>query len=70
MIKVLAANLVKLLISKKMITWALRFLAKQTDNEIDDSVVLLVDGAMQSDESKIQLAVETLAHEWKTRDKG
>jgi K+ transporter len=60
LLKTIGVNLVKMLIGPKMILWMLRMAAKQSDNIVDDNIVLLVEGAYENDNVKVKSAVSAL----------
>lgn len=64
-LKTLVTNVAKMLVSKKMVYWTLETWAKNTDNKIDDNVVLIVEGAYDADTEKLKLGVEGLLAEMK-----
>lgn len=61
LVAVLLKNLVGLLVTEKMIIWALKFAASQTTNKIDDNVVEIVIAAYKNDSKAFQEAIEKTA---------
>lgn len=55
-----AKNLVGMVLTKRMIFWALEIAAKQTDNEIDDNAVGLVKAAYENDPDGVRKYAEQI----------
>jgi hypothetical protein len=60
-------NLVGMLLTEKMVLWALKFSVKQTKNSVDDNVVAIVEAAYKNDAVKFQAAVEATANAIKNK---
>lgn len=58
---VVLKNLGAMFLTQKVAIWALRLLAKQTENKIDDNVIELVASAYRNDVPAMQSAIEALA---------
>lgn len=58
-------NLVAMLLTQKMIIWALEVATSKTENEIDDNVVALVKAGYNNDTEGVRKAVQALADEYK-----
>ena len=53
-------NLGTMLVSKKLIIWAVRTLPKLSKNKVDDNVGLLVEGALNNDVDMVLKAAEAI----------
>ncbi len=60
LLKTVGVNLVGMFVGPKMIIWLLGVASKATDNDIDDNIVLLVEGAYAKDQPKVKSAVSKL----------
>jgi hypothetical protein len=56
-------NLLAMLLTERMVFWALELAAKKTKNKVDEQVVKLVKAAYRSDEQRLREAVESLAEQ-------
>jgi hypothetical protein len=56
----IGTNLVSMFMTKTVILWALKLATKQTENKVDDNVVLLVEAAYNNDSASFQAATEEL----------
>jgi len=56
----IGTNLVSMFMTKTVILWALKLATKQTENKVDDNVVLLVEAAYNNDPTAFQAATEEL----------
>jgi hypothetical protein len=56
----IGTNLVSMFMTKTVILWALKLATKQTENKVDDNVVLLVEAAYNNDSAAFQAATEEL----------
>ena len=61
MIVKIIKNLVAMLLTEKMIIWALEIAVKQTKNSVDDDVVAIVVAAYKNDSESLRQAVERLS---------
>lgn len=57
-------NLLAMLITKRMVFWALELAASRTETKVDDHVVALVKSAYENDDAGVRQAIEGLAHEF------
>lgn len=64
----LLKKLVAMLVTKKMIFWALELAAKQTDNKIDDNVIRLIKAAYDGDDAGFRAAVEGIIGALKNKE--
>ena len=55
-----AKNLVRMLVGKQMVFWALELATDQTDNEIDDNAVGLVKSAYENDGAGVRRHAEQI----------
>ncbi len=58
--KLIITNLLRMLIGKKMIIWGLKLAASLTSNKVDDNVIMLAEGALDNDVTKVKAAIEAL----------
>lgn len=63
MIKTVMARFIVALMAKPMAFWALRFLAKQTENKLDDHAVELVISLVENDMSGARIEIKALVEE-------
>ena len=59
-IKTLLARLLTVVLAKPMLYWALRFIAKQTDNKLDDHAVELVIDLVENDIEGARIELQAL----------
>ncbi len=63
MLTVMLKNLGKMILTKHVALWALKFAAKQTDTMVDDNIVRLAEGAYENDPAKVIAAIEAITEE-------
>lgn len=54
MIQQLLGRLIAAIATRKMLVWAMEYVAKKTDNNLDDDAVKVVAGALENDAEKMQ----------------
>lgn len=59
-------NMIAMLITKRMIFWALEFAVKQTDNKVDDNAVRIIKGLYDNQIAEVQAGIEGLTEAIKT----
>lgn len=60
LLRTLGMNLIGMLLTKKMIIWALEYATKQSSNKIDDNAVVIIKSLYDNDIDKVQEGVEGL----------
>ncbi len=60
LLKTVGVNLVGMFVGPKMIIWLLGTAAKASDNDVDDNIVSLVEGAYNKDQKQVKSAVSKL----------
>lgn len=60
LLRTLGMNLIGMLLTKKMIIWALEYATKQSSNKIDDNAVVIIKSLYENDIDKVQEGVEGL----------
>lgn len=58
-------NIVAMMLTEKMIIWALELATKQTKNSIDDNIVAIVKAGYKNDAESLVIAVERLSNDVK-----
>lgn len=64
LILTLAKNLLAMLVTQKMIIWALERYADQTKNLVDNAIVQFVKAALDNDADGVREALEKAQHEF------
>lgn len=62
-------NMIAMLITKRMIFWALEYAVKQTDNKVDDNAVRIIKGLYGNQIEEVQAGIEGLTEAIKNEDK-
>ncbi len=60
LLKTVGGNLLGMFVGPKMIIWLLGTAAKASDNDVDDNIVALVEGAYEKDQTKVKSSVSKL----------